>query len=73
MSGQIIRPLIYIFDIKDQNWWWKNLLVIWPEGWFSDFESMELLENWFEKLSLWENIFRAETASILWAYILKNI
>lgn len=62
-----------IFDIKNQNWWWKNLLVIWPEGWFSDFESMELLENWFEKLSLWENIFRAETASILWAYILKNL
>lgn len=60
-----------IFDINNNSY--RKILFVWPEWGFSPAELKIFEDKKIEKISLWENIFRAETAAILWSYILKNI
>ncbi len=72
--------LVFLFDLNNQEnkkYIKKNniLGIIWPEWWF-DNQDYELLKKFFWKTlikyKLWENVLRMETASIIWAWIIKN-
>jgi len=45
--------------------------VIWPEGWFSE-NDLSLFKN-ANIIDLWKNVLRMETASIVLAWLLKNM
>ena len=45
--------------------------IIWPEWWFSE-KDLNLFDN-AKVIDLWENVLRMETASIILAWLLKNI
>ena len=51
----------------------KNLLVIGPEGDFSENEKELMSDNGFKKISLGNNILRTETAAVVGGYLLKNL
>ena len=50
----------------------KCLLIIGPEGDFSEKEKKLMDDNGFKKMSLGNNILRTETAAIVGGYLLKN-
>lgn len=50
-----------------------NYGIIWPEGWFDESEIQIMNSFNLKKINIWENILRAETAWIIWWWILKNI
>jgi RsmE family RNA methyltransferase len=56
---------------------WSELnnkkLLIWPEWWFSDKDFEYLKQFFYKKINIWENIYRAETAWIIWWWLLKNM
>ena len=46
-------------------------LFVWPEWWWSEKERVFFMENSFEKIYLWERIFRTETvSSVVWFFFL---
>ena len=84
----ISNQKIIIFDKVDTNeknpsptgklfcetsWGWSNVLwIIGPEGWLTQKDYEKFGKN-YEIISLWENVLRMETASIIGAWLLKNI
>ncbi len=66
--------------------WWSQLditsipnfnniwsIVIWPEWWWDKIELDLFKDHWCQFISIWKTILRAETAAILWWWILKNL
>jgi RsmE family RNA methyltransferase len=51
---------------------WNVLWIIGPEGWLTA-KDYEKFGNNSEIISLWDTILRIETASIVWAWRIKNI
>ncbi len=56
---------------------WSDLnnkkLLIWPEWWFSNKDIEYLHQFLYKKINIWKNIYRAETAWIIWWWLLKNM
>jgi RsmE family RNA methyltransferase len=46
-------------------------LLIWPEWWFSEKDYTYLQKFLYEKINIWQNVYRAETAWIIWWWLLK--
>ena len=80
-------PQIKVFDNINQIVWKKailnfdwtfykdlkfesDFLVIWPEGWFDE-EDIKQIDP-LQKIKLWDKILRAETASIVWWFLIST-
>jgi len=46
-----------------------DFLVIWPEWWFDENDINQI--NPIQKIKLWEKVLRAETASIVWWFLIS--
>lgn len=60
---------IFVFDKSNNQYLnkkikWNILWIIWPEWWLSQWDYEKFWKN-IETISLWENILRTETASII--------
>ena len=67
---------IFVFDKSNNQYWnkkvkWNILWIIWPEWWLSKWDYEKFWKN-IEIISLWENILRTETATIVAWWILAN-
>lgn len=56
-------------EIKDDK---NTLWIIGPEWWLTKNDYQKFWDN-YKTISLWDNILRMETASIIWAWFQKNI
>lgn len=49
-----------------------NYWLIWPEGGFDEFELKIINQKSLSKINISQNIFRAETAAIVWWFLIKT-
>lgn len=66
---------IFVFDKSNNQYWnkkvkWNILWIIWPEWWLSKWDYEKFWKN-IEIISLWENILRTETATIIAWWLIK--
>ena len=86
-SFSLFLPEIKVFENINQIKWdkailnfdgvfYKNtqfssdFLVIWPEWWFDNADIEQIKPK--QKIKLWEKVLRAETASILWGFLIST-
>lgn len=72
----IKRKNVVVFDMD-----WKDNLrkdtddiiygIVWPEWWFDQVDLDIISWNKIATLWLWENVLRTESATIIWAWLLK--
>lgn len=61
------------FNRVDKSEIYNKKLLIWPEWWFSE-KDFEYFDRFlFKKVNIWDNVYRAETAWIIWWWMMKNI
>ena len=81
-DDELIKLINWKKIIIANQWWlnyWKTLKnketdvcwIIWPEWWFSE-KDLKTFNN-ADIVDLWTNVLRMETASIILAWLLKNI
>lgn len=61
----------YEFWSMNSDLW--SIILVGPEGWRHSDEEKIFENMWVEKISLWENILRTETAAIVSWRMMKNI
>lgn len=64
-------------SVQEIDYWKLSIdnlyAIIWPEWWFSDKDYELFWDKIVEKINLWETVLRAETWSIISAWIMKNL
>lgn len=67
-SNKLVEILVADFEwqfVKNKIDKDNLIVLVWPEGWWSDEERKMFKENKFEFIKLWNTILRSETASII--------
>lgn len=85
-SGSTFLPEIKIYNNLEEIWWnkaildfeWENYkktnlsdidyILIWPEWWITEEDIKKIGSS--KKINLWKKVLRAETAAIVWWFIL---